>query len=185
MPDSSDTRPEAAPVEKTAAALKQMPQVQGEANRTALQPPTGVPAPEPTGDTTQPTKSISQTDDASGGRWVVHGVPLNDAFQDDIFFGLRPATDSVPAEQVKLKSEVEKTLTLLRAIFPDRTNNLGQKARFSDYFRKLLSLSQVALTPRNPNPEVATYALLSVHQEIVELEGGRIKNTYMRRLGRA
>jgi hypothetical protein len=34
-----------------------------------------------------------------------------------------------------------------------------------------------------PRSDIATYALQALHQEIVELEGGRIKNGYIRRLG--
>ena len=115
------------------------------------------------------------------GRWIVYALPADKPLKEDIYFGLIPRSEAVPADQIKLKNEAERTLTLLRAIFPDRAGNTEQQARFSDYFRKLLSLCQLGLV--HANPEIATYALVSLHQEIVELEGGRIKNSYIRRLG--
>jgi hypothetical protein len=123
-------------------------------------------------------------------RWIVvpraQRPPINDApLHDDIEFSLREVADDVPPDQVKLHSEIEKTLTLLRAIFPARNTDSEQGARFSEYFAKLVGLSHVGFGMSYPRSDIATYALQALHQEIVELEGGRIKNGYIRRLGLA
>ena len=51
------------------------------------------------------------------------------------------------------------------------------------YFDKLLSLSQVGLVANPAQTETAEFALMKLKDEIVLVEGKRIKNHYMKYLG--
>jgi hypothetical protein len=113
----------------------------------------------------------------------------------DIIFRTDGRPEPVPAQQLKLKSDIEETLTTLQIIFPPQ----GQRTwtlfgwtltpaeahgprRFEEYRYKLFGLAQVGLE-EYPSVETAQLALTGLQNEIVRREGPRTKNTYMRRLG--
>lgn len=97
----------------------------------------------------------------------------------DIHFETLPDADAgpIPQDQLDLKDDVERTLTVLRAIFPEGD------VRFGGYFRQLLSLAQTGLVGEHANAIVGKQALSSLKNDITIREGGRIKNKYMRMLG--
>ena len=84
----------------------------------------------------------------------------------------------VPEEQIRLRDGIDQSLMVLRMLFPD--NDI----RFNEYFRPLLSLAQAGLVGENPQPEVSIRALVALKQEITAREGGRVKNQYMKSLGK-
>lgn len=86
--------------------------------------------------------------------------------------------DSIPSEEeLQLKDDVERTLSVLRILFAD------DDIKFREYFRPLLSLSQVGLVGEGAQLETAKRDLSSLKNEIVESEAGRVKNKYMKYLG--
>ncbi|HET6863191.1 MAG TPA: hypothetical protein VFH91_09085, partial [Pyrinomonadaceae bacterium] len=95
--------------------------------------------------------------------------------QRDIHFESIQA--ETPEDQLQLKTEVEQSLTVIRALFPNGSS------RFDEYFQSLLSLAQCGLVGEAANPEVARRALSSWKNEVTAQEGGRIKNRYMIGLG--
>jgi hypothetical protein len=107
--------------------------------------------------------------------WIV-AERLGDDGQKDIHF--KVVAPGCPSEQQSLKNRIERTLSNLRAIYP----NGGPK--FNEAFSKLLGLSQVGLVGSNPSVTVAEAALDSLQAEIVDREAGRVKNDYMLKLGR-
>ena len=110
------------------------------------------------------------------GWFVVSPDPQND---EDIHFQLKANLQGEPPEtQLKLKSEVESTLSLLRVLYAQ------DKASLRIFLRQLISLAQAGLVGAHAQPEVAMRALASLRADVVAREGGRIKNRYMRELGR-
>jgi hypothetical protein len=110
------------------------------------------------------------------GAFVVSRDPENPR---DILFQLAPGQNAaaVPENQLSLRDDVDRALTVLRVLFPEGD------PRFEEYFRSLLSLAQVGLVGAAAQPEVATHALVALKEDITAREGGRIKNRYMRSLG--
>ncbi|MCW5205672.1 hypothetical protein VU08_01900 [Desulfobulbus sp. F5] len=86
--------------------------------------------------------------------------------------------EAIPDEQLKLRDDVDITLTTIRMLFEEH------QEKFEEYFRSLLSLAQLGLVGPSANPSLATRALASLKQEIIAREGGRIKNQYMKELGK-
>lgn len=95
----------------------------------------------------------------------------------DINFQVAEGTASVPEEQLALRDEIDRTLVVLRTIFPE------DDRRFESYFVPLLSLAQAGLVGDAAQPELALRALTQLQQQVVAREGGRIKNHYMKELG--
>ena len=61
---------------------------------------------------------------------------------------------------------------------------LNEEDKFDEYFRSLLSLSQLGLVGDNPSTDLAFRALNSLKHEILAREGGKIKNDYMKKFGK-
>lgn len=85
----------------------------------------------------------------------------------------------IPEEQLKLRDEVDNAQTSIRMMF------INEPEKFEEYFKSLLSLAQLGLVGSSANPSLASRALSSLKHEILAREGGRIKNQYMRELGKA
>src|SRR5262249_53369472 len=81
--------------------------------------------------------------------------------------------------QQTLKDEIEKTLSTLQILYGSKKS----ESKFTEAFKKLLSLAQVGLVGEHPDTSVASAALLSLHNEIVDREAAKIKNDYMIKLG--
>lgn len=96
----------------------------------------------------------------------------------DIVFRVKPNTGDLPEDQLTLKDDIEKSLTVLRGLFSPGD------PRFASYFRALLSLAQLGLAAEPAHPLLATRALVALKNEVVAREAGRIKNLYMKELGR-
>jgi hypothetical protein len=94
----------------------------------------------------------------------------------DITFEKRKGVE-IPEEQMELRDEVARSLTILRLIFKE-DNDPG----FQLYFKPLLSLSQVGLVGE-AQPELAKRALRTLKADILSRESGRLKNKYMKKLG--
>lgn len=106
----------------------------------------------------------------------------------EIIFDVTGELIPIPPQQLKLKAEIEATLTTLQAIFPNvdadekpKTLTAPQR-RFSAYQTKLVGIAQTGLqTPADP--ESSRLWLESFQSDVVLQEGPRIKNGYMKSLG--
>lgn len=110
----------------------------------------------------------------SKGAFIVARDPNNNK---DILFQITATASSVPKDQMKLKEEVEKTLVVLREILE------GDK--FEQYFDQALSLSQAGLVGDAASPDAALSTLWQLQDQVVANEAGRIKNEYMKKLGKS
>lgn len=97
----------------------------------------------------------------------------------DIECDLRPdVVTEVPDIMSELYSEIESTCNIIKSL--EKTSEEIKRK----YFNKLLSLAQVGLVPEEgAQPRMAKIALNKLRAEILLVEGKRIKNQYMRRLG--
>ena len=114
--------------------------------------------------------------DAVQGYWIVSERAGADERRDINF---QKFNGEVPGDQTKLKNDVERTLSSLYILYPTARD----KQKFDAYFDKLLSLSQVGLVGVRPSTTTAADALASLHSEILDQEAGRVKNSYLRRVG--
>ena len=114
---------------------------------------------------------------ANKGFFKVFRDPEN---PNDIHFQQIDLSDDekIPEEQLKLRDDVDNAKTTIRMLFAN------EQGKFEEYFKSLLALAQLGLVGSSANPDLATRALSSLKQEILIREGGRIKNQYMRELGK-
>lgn len=97
----------------------------------------------------------------------------------DIKCELHPdyAKESIPTEQETLYTEIESTNNIIKSL-----HNTKDEIK-SKYFNKLLSLSQAGLVGETAQPNLASKSLIKLKDEMVLVEGQRIKNEYMKKLG--
>lgn len=140
------------------------------------------------------------------GAYVVSLPNPRDSDDDDIswreiIFNAKDDVYPVPEEQLKLKADVESTLSTLQTIFkkdlipsfldgrnkglkvsqrPERLTDKEQS--YCGYLYKLVSLAQTGLqTPADP--KAAALALSSFQNDVLKSEGPTIKTRYMQKLG--
>lgn len=98
---------------------------------------------------------------------------------DDILFELSPTADQdIPIEQQDLLFDVESTLEIIRILYKDDSKS------WANYKDQLLKLSQVGLVGNNAQPQLAKRALEQIKIEITNNESGKIKNKYLKALGK-
>jgi hypothetical protein len=66
-----------------------------------------------------------------------------------------------------------------------KTRALVKKAKFRSYYMGLFLLAQIGLDGSKPQPFLANASLESLKDQVMTLEGGRVKNGYMQDLGTA
>jgi len=99
--------------------------------------------------------------------------------QFDIKCELHPqyAKENIPTEQETLYNEVESANNVIKSLHNTK-DDIKTK-----YFRKLLSLAQAGLVGETAQPNLALKSLDKLKAEMILVEGQRIKNDYMRKLG--
>lgn len=113
---------------------------------------------------------------APAGYWGVEPRDGEDGTPDINFRVFKPGA---PQDQRDLKSEAERALTILKALYRRQIDG----AKLKETVAKLVALCQVGLVGPNASPAVAIDALRALEADIVEREAGPIKNQYMRKLG--
>lgn len=105
-------------------------------------------------------------------------VAENEDEEFDISFQVNSTmTDDIPKNQQELYVKAESACNIIKAL--EHTDKQIKKK----YFDKLLSLSRVGLVANPAQTETAEFALMKLKEEIVLVEGRRIKNHYMKLLG--
>ena len=109
--------------------------------------------------------------------------PLKD--EKDIDFAVYSDTveKDISIEQKQLRVEVEQTLIVLRGLFKNDDES------FNKYFDQLVSLAQAGLrgdkNGDNATPIVASEGLTALKKDIMIQEAGKVKNKYLKSLGKA
>ena len=111
------------------------------------------------------------------GYYIVSSNSKNEKY--DIRCELHPerAKNEVPDEQQKLYIEVENANNIIKSLI-NSEDIVKEK-----YFQKLLSLAQAGLVGETAQPNLALKSLIKLKEEMILIEGQRIKNSYMRKLG--
>jgi hypothetical protein len=109
------------------------------------------------------------------GAFIVAPDPGNP--KDILFKVASEDVKEIPEDQLILRDEVDRALTVIRTAFRD------DEKRFSHYYRQLLSLAQTGLVGNAAQPGFARRALIVLKNDIVASEGSAIKNRYMKTLG--
>jgi hypothetical protein len=91
-------------------------------------------------------------------------------------------TSVLPADQIALKAAVDDTLLTLKLIFPG-TEGQEQNSRFVEYRQRLIEIADVGLAGAQVFPTEAHLSLDKLRAEVVAREAGRVKNSYMQKLG--
>ncbi|TWH47768.1 hypothetical protein [Sporomusa sp. KB1] len=101
--------------------------------------------------------------------------------EKDIDFAVYTDVDEkeIPVEQKQLRLDIEQTLIVLRGIFKE------DEISFNKYYEQLLSLAEAGLKVENVTPIIACEGLMTLKKEIVFQEAGKIKNKYIKSLGRS
>lgn len=97
----------------------------------------------------------------------------------DIKCELHPeyAKETIPIVQESLYVEIENTNNVIKSL-----HNTKEDVK-SKYFNKLLTLSQAGLVGETAQPSLASKSLDRLKEEMILVEGQRIKNDYMKKLG--
>jgi hypothetical protein len=103
------------------------------------------------------------------GSFRVYAYPHDAAHPRDIMFELAAgAIKSIPKEQSALKSEAEKTIHVLRALF-----SANEDEKFRPYFGELLGLCQYGLVGKTAQPVQAMDTLKNLQTQLFDNEKGR------------
>ena len=110
------------------------------------------------------------------GYFIVNSNPECEKF--DIKCELHPERTKrqIPKEQQELYLEIESTNNILKSL-----NNTKDEIK-KKYFEKLLTLAQAGLVGETAQPQLALSTLCKLKDEIILIEGKRIKNEYMKKL---
>lgn len=106
-------------------------------------------------------------------------VSSNEKEAFDIKCELHPqyAKESIPKEQEILYAEIESTNNIIKSL-----HNTKEETK-NKYFNKLLSLAQTGLVGETAQTNLASKSLNKLKDEMILIEGQRIKNDYMKKLG--
>lgn len=114
------------------------------------------------------------------GAYLVYEYPRDVVDPSDIGFELQANfTGPVPEDQDKLKSDVERALVVISAIY--RPND----DRFKYYFSRLVSLTQMGLVGATANPSSAQRTLQGLLKEFADKEGAEVKRRYLKSINNA
>ncbi len=87
------------------------------------------------------------------------------------------AKNEIPEDQQNLYLEVEKTNATIKSL-----KYAKEDLKFK-YFQRLLSIAQAGLVGEAAQPKLAQKSIEKLKEEMLLIEGPRIKNEYMKRLG--
>lgn len=100
----------------------------------------------------------------------------------EMFFGLLASTEMPPREQLELQSAVDKMLRAIQRIYPDSASR--QRSFFRIYYVRLFNAARVGLEGIDASPELAQLELARITADLLDDEGGNVKNAHLRKLGR-
>ena len=99
-----------------------------------------------------------------------------------VFFDINPAIATPPQDQLDLKRDVERMLHALTKLF--LVAGKVREASFRPYYVQLLRLAQLGLSGPNAAPDMARRALEGMTADLIDNEGGTVKNAHMAKLAK-
>lgn len=105
---------------------------------------------------------------------IIHGQDKQDLIAEIV-----PGAEGVPpVEQQTLLMEISNAMAVLQQVYS------VQSVSFQKTFEQVFYLAKVGLEGENAQPELAMTALKQLKKEVVGREAGKIKNDYLRLLGK-
>lgn len=98
----------------------------------------------------------------------------------DMEFQINTTVITPPQDQLDLKRDVERMNHALGRLFLNAKPH--RLAEFRPYYVQLVRLAQLGLAGPEAAPDIAKRALEGMTAELIDNEGGRVKNNHMRRL---
>jgi hypothetical protein len=98
----------------------------------------------------------------------------------DIYFGPLDPTTPPPKDQSELQAGIAQVLTTLQLLYISPTGE--QSPQFRIYYTRLFRLAQLGLEGAAA-PEIAKSALDRVTADLIDAEGGKVKNRHLESLG--
>lgn len=93
-------------------------------------------------------------------------------------FAIDAGLAAAPKDQMDLKGSVELALTAIQRLY----NGKNCEPTFRRYFVQIASAAQVGLVGANAHPDVAKQALSAAVADLIDEEGGKVKNAHLRDL---
>ena len=93
-------------------------------------------------------------------------------------FAMSPNLSDLPTDQLQLKAEIELALSAIRGLYPGAEG----EAEFRPYFVQITGAAQVGLVGDACYPEVGKQALAGIVADLIDQEGGEVKNKHLRAL---
>lgn len=97
----------------------------------------------------------------------------------DIYFGMNPDVTSPPQDQLDLKRDIERVLFAVKKRF---ITHEKPTPKFRPYYVQLIDLARLGLRGPTAMPEIASRALQNLTAELIDTEGGAVKNGHLGRL---
>ncbi len=116
----------------------------------------------------------------STGNVATPPIAPTDSNATSIYFDINLMLPVVPQNQSDLKQNVESALHALTRLFLNPTN--PRETVFRPYYVELLRLAQLGLAGPTASPEIAQRALDGMIAELIDNEGGTVKNGRMKSL---
>ncbi|WP_019962141.1 hypothetical protein [Woodsholea maritima] len=113
------------------------------------------------------------SDPLPNGLYLVYAYPENSDHPDDIAFELTLEARDIPPAYSQLKSNIERTLSVLRALYQP------QDKVFKDYYGELLALAQYGLKGPTAQPQQAELTLANLQQRFHNSEKGKVISQHM------
>ena len=93
-------------------------------------------------------------------------------------FALNPDLSDLPNDQLQLKAEIELALSAIQRLYPGEQG----EAEFRPYFVQIAGAAQVGLVGDTCYPEVGKQALGGIIADLIDQEGGDVKNKQLQAL---
>ena len=93
-------------------------------------------------------------------------------------FAINPALSDLPNDQLQLKAEIELALSAIQRLYPGEDG----EAEFRPYFVQIAGAAQVGLVGEACYPEVGKQALAGIVADLIDQEGGDVKNKQLQAL---
>ena len=104
----------------------------------------------------------------------------------DFYFGMNPEVASPPQDQLDLKRDTERALFAIKKLYITQVSSDPPKfaldPKFRPYYVQLIDLARLGLRGPNALPEIAQRALENLAAELIDTEGGAVKNGHLAKL---
>jgi|GEM_PF-857038 len=104
---------------------------------------------------------------------------LHNEEKTELIAEVSPGAEGIPPEEEqRLLVDISNTIVVLQQVYS--VNSFG----FKNAFEQIFYLAKVGLEGINAQPEMAAMILKQLKKEIVDKEAGKVKNNYLRLLGK-